>query len=186
MKFRFLWAGAAAALLALAIGCGGSPTSATAQGNFRVMLTDSPFADAKAVLVTFSDLSIHSSGGGWTPVVTTTTTCDLKQLQNAQTLLGSATLQPGHYTQIRVTVATAALSLTTAAPPPACVSVSPTLPGSQSIDVPSGQLIINREFDIPSGSTVTLTLDFKGDQSIIQTGNGAYKMTPVIAAVSVQ
>jgi hypothetical protein len=32
----------------------------------------------------------------------------------------------------------------------------------------------------------TILVDFKGDQSIIQTGNGSYKMSPVISIVSVQ
>jgi hypothetical protein len=34
--------------------------------------------------------------------------------------------------------------------------------------------------------TTTMLLDFNGDQSVRQTGNGQYMMTPVIAVVSVQ
>lgn len=185
MRVRFVWAGAAAVLLALVIACGG-PTKATANGNFRVMLKDSPFSDAKAVLVTFSEVSVHASGGGWTTVVSASRTCDLKQLLTAQEVLGTAQLEPGHYTQVRVTVTGATLNFDSAAPSPACVDGTTTLAGSKTIDVPSGQLIFPGVFDIAEGATLTMTLDFDGDKSITLTGNGKYIMTPVIAVVSVQ
>ena len=55
-----------------------------------------------------------------------------------------------------------------------------------SVDVPSGTLKLNREFDVPAGGATTILLDFDGDKSVHQTGNGKYKMTPVIGVVSVQ
>jgi hypothetical protein len=192
MKARLFWAGAAAALVALAIGCGGSPTSATQNGNFRVMLTDTPFSDAKAVLVTFSDVSMHASGGGWTTVPFSgggsSRTCDLKQLQNhAQDVLGVGTLPAGHYTQVRVTVTRAALYFDTSAPAPACApSIAAPSGRSVTLNVPSGQIILNREFDVVATNTGTMVLDFNGDQSINQLGNGLYQIAPVIAVVSVQ
>lgn len=192
MKVRFVWAGAAAVLIAAAIGCGSNPTSATQSGNFSVMLTDTPFGDAKAVLVTFSDVSVHASGGGWTTVPFSgggsTRTCDLKQLQNnAQDVLGIGTLAAGHYTQVRVTVTGAALYFDNAAAPGACAA-SITAPAGRSVSltIPSGQIILNREFDISATSTGKMVLDFNGDQSINQTGNGNYMMSPVITIVSVQ
>ncbi len=185
MKSRFLCASVAAALIAMAIGCGG-PTNATPSGNFRVMLKDTPFGDAKAVLVTFSDVSVHASGGAWTTVLTTPRTCDLKQLQNAQDVLGATTLTAGHYTQVRLTVSSAALYWQNAAPAGACAA-SITVGGDYStIEVPPGQLILNRPFDVGSAGTITMLIDFDGDKSINQTGNGAYMMQPVISVVSVQ
>lgn len=189
MKLRFLGA-AAAALVALAIGCGGSPTAPTSS-NFRVMLTDTPFGDAKAVLITFSDVGVHASGGGWTTIPfgggATSRTCDLKQLQTAQDVLGVATLPAGHYTQARVTVTRVALYFDYPATAGPC---APTLAApsgrSVSVNVPSGQLILNREFDVTSGNTASMVLDFNGDQSIIQTGNGTYQISPVITVVSVR
>jgi len=38
-----------------------------------------------------------------------------------------------------------------------------------------------------TGTTTTrILLDFNGDSSVVATGNGAYRMTPVISVVSVQ
>ncbi len=191
MRCRFFRAGAAAVLLALAIACGGSPTSATLSGNFRVMLTDSPFSDAKAVLVTFSEVSVHASGGGWTTIPfgggAASRTCDLKQLQGPQDVLGTGTLPAGHYTQVRLTVTSATIYFDTAAPAGACAATIGA-PGGRNatLNIPSGQVILNREFDISGSNTATMVLDFNGDQSINQTGNGTYQMSPVISVVSVQ
>jgi len=190
MKFRFLSASLAAALLALAIACGGSPTSATQSGSLSIMLKDSPFSDARAVLITFSEISVHSSGGGWTTLAfsggATSRTCDLKQLTSAQDVLGTGPLPAGHYTQVRVTVTSAVLYFDNPATTGPCAATIATPAGrSASIDIPPAQIVLNREFDLPVNATTSILLDFDGDKSIIQTGNGTYKMSPVISIVTV-
>ena len=190
MKSRFLSASVAAALLALAIACGGSPTSATQSGSLSIMLKDSPFSDARAVLVTFSEISVHSSGGGWTTLAfsggATSRTCDLKQLTSAQDVLGTGPLPAGHYTQVRVTVTSAVLYFDNPATTGPCAATIATPAGrSASIDIPPAQIVLNREFDLPVNATTSILLDFDGDKSIIQTGNGTYKMSPVISIVTV-
>ena len=187
-----LCAGSVAALAALGIACGGNPTSATQNGNFRVMLTDTPFSDAKALLVTFSDVAVHASGGEWTTVPFSgggsSRTCDLKQLQNnAQDVLGIGTIPAGHYTQVRVTVTRAALYFDAAAQAPACApSIAAPSGRAVTLNIPSGQIILNHEFDVIATNSGTMVLDFKADQSIVQTGNGTYQISPVIAVVSFQ
>jgi hypothetical protein len=52
------------------------------------------------------------------------------------------------------------------------------------MDIPSGDVRLNREFDVPPVTTVTL--DFDGEHSITQTGSGRFVMTPVITVVGVQ
>jgi len=190
MKSRFLWASAVAALVALAVGCG-SPTSATPTGSLSVMLKDTPFGDAKALLVTFSEVSVHSSGGGWTTLTfsggATTRSCDLKQLTSAQDVLGTGSLPAGHYTQVRLTITSAVLYFDNPATPPPCApSIAAPAGKSASIDIPPGEIILNREFEISAGNTAIMLLDFDGDKSVIQTGSGSYKMSPVISIVSVQ
>ena len=190
MKFRFLSASVAAALLALAIACGGSPTSATQSGSLSIMLKDSPFSDARALLVTFSEVSVHSSGGGWTTLAfsggATSRTCDLKQLTSAQDVLGTGPLPAGHYTQLRVTVTSAVLYFDNPATTGPCAATIATPAGrSASIDIPPAQIVLNREFDLPVNATTSILLDFDGDKSIIPTGNGTYKMSPVISIVTV-
>ena len=183
-------------LAALVVGCGGgsnpNPSGpSSAGGTLNVMLRDSPFADAKALLVTFSDVSVHSSGGDFVRVPfsggATSRTCDLKKLSSASDVLGTGSLNPGHYTQIRLTVNKAVLYFSNASTGLACATSLPTPAGdSADVTIPSGELKLNQEFDISSTSATTILLDFDGDQSVRALGNGNYLMSPVISVVSVQ
>jgi hypothetical protein len=179
-----------------AAGCGGSPTSpSSSSGTLRVMLTDSPFTDAKSLLVTFSEVSVHRSDqpddSGWTKLTfnnsASSRTCDLKKLQAAQDVLGTGSPAAGHYTQIRLTVSSAKLFFDNAASGNAC-DATIAAPSGRSTDVtiPSGEVKLNREFDVSSSGATTITLDFDGDRSIRETGNGQFMMSPVITVVSVQ
>jgi hypothetical protein len=155
------------------------------------MLRDSPFTDAQAVLVTFSDVSVHSSGGDFVRLPfdggASTRTCDLKKLSGATDVLGTGALTPGHYTQIRLTVTKATLYFSNPSAGLACATSLPTPAGdSADVTIPSGELILNQEFDLSSTASTTITLDFDGDQSIQALGNGGFTMSPVISVVSVQ
>ena len=48
--------------------CGGSPSNPSGTGTLNVRLTDSPFSDAGAVLVTFRGVRAHRSESDWAPV----------------------------------------------------------------------------------------------------------------------
>jgi PKD repeat protein len=56
---------------------------------------------------------------------------------------------------------------------------------SAAVNVNSGDVKLNREFDVTSSGATTILVDFNGDQSVKQEGNGSYSMSPVIAVVSV-
>jgi hypothetical protein len=184
----------AVALSAAACGSVSStlPTSpSTAAGALNVVLKDSPFTDAKALLVTFSTVSVHLTGGDFLtlPFVsgTSSRTCDLKKLTSAQDVLGTGPATPGHYTQIRLVVSSATVYLDNTSTGAPCASMIAAPAGrSAAVAVPSGDLRLNREFDVTSTTATTILLDFDGDQSVTQTGNGDYMMTPVITVVSVQ
>lgn len=157
----------------------------------NVSLTDSPFSDAKALLVTFSDVSAHRAGADFMtlPFVgsASSRTCDLKKLTTAQDVLGTGPLPTGHYTQLRLVVASAAIYFENPSSGPACAASMAAPAGrSVAVDIPSGELRLNREFDLTSTNATTILLDFDGDQSVRETGNGRYMMAPVIAVVSVQ
>ncbi len=179
--------------MAGAIGCGGSPSGPSGSGSLRVMLKDSPFHDASAVLVTFNEVSVHQdTDADFTPLKfaadATSRTCDLLRLQkdNAQDVLGIGTLDAGHYTQVRLEVAEANLYLGAPSTGDACgPGLIPPAGTPIPLTIPSGEVKLNREFDVPEGGTTLMSLDFDGDHSIIQTGNGSYMMKPVIAIVSV-
>src|SRR5215470_502843 len=82
--------------------------SSSAMGSLSIRLTDSPFSDAKALLVLFSDVSVHQADpGDWKTIPFasgSSRTCDLKKLQGPTDLLGIGSLPAGKYTQIRLTV----------------------------------------------------------------------------------
>jgi hypothetical protein len=51
--------------------------------------------------------------------------------------------------------------------------------------IPSGEVKLNRGFKLTTEATTTMVLDFDGDRSIHQTGNGVYMMSPVIGITRV-
>ena len=170
---------------------GNSPTSPSAGTSFRLMLRDAPFADAKAVLVTFSEVTAHrASEGDFTRLPfgasATSRTCDLKKLQTTQDVLGVGALPEGHYAQIRLVVSSATLYFDNAASGDACAATIAAPAGRNApLEIPSGEVKLNRQFTVPASGSTTMLLDFDGDRSIRETGNGRYMMTPVIAVVSV-
>ena len=172
----------------------GGGTSSTSSVSIR--LTDSPFSDAKALLVTFSDVSVHSADpGDWKTIPFasgTSRTCDLKKLNGATDVLGVGSLPAGKYTQIRLNVTSAALYFDNpSATGPCAPQIAAPLGKSAPVDIPSGEVKLNNEFTLTAAAT-TITLDFDGDQSVRQTGSGngngntKYMMVPVIRVVSVQ
>ncbi len=173
-----------------------NPSNPVTTSSLTLMLKDSPFSDAKALLVTFSEVSVHASGGDWVTVpfaAGTSRTCDLKKLETAQDVLGVGSLPAGHYTQLRLVVSSAAIYFQNASSGAACApSIAAPAGTMASVDVPSGELKLNREFDLASSGGTKILLDFDGDRSVRQTGNAnapsgvRYMMTPVISVVSVE
>jgi hypothetical protein len=185
----------AASACALSLGCGDSDTGPSGTtGTMRMMLKDSPFTDAKSLLVTFSEVDAHKSDtadSSWAKIpfaaAATARTCDLKKLQTAQDVLGTGPLATGHYTQVRLIVSSAAVYFDNAATGDACAPTIAAPAGrTASVTIPSGEVKLNREFDVSSGTTTTMLLDFDGDRSVRETGNGQFMMSPVISVVSVQ
>jgi hypothetical protein len=191
MRIRPWWFLAGLAVASMA--CSSSSTSPSSASVLNVMMKDAPFSDAKALLVTFSEVSAHASGGDWktlpfagTPAPTTRT-CDLKKLETAQDILGTGTLAAGHYTQVRLMVSSATIYFDNPSSGPACATtIAAPLGNFAQVTIPSGEVKLNREFDVPTAGATTMLLDFNGDQSVNLTGSGSYMMSPVIAVVSVQ
>lgn len=187
------WTPVLALTVALTVfACSGSPTGPTGgAGTLTVMLKDSPFSDAKSLLVTFSEVSAHRAEGEWTTLpfsgAATRRTCDLKKLTDAQDVLGTGPLAPGHYTMLRLVVSSASLYFDNAASGPACApTVAAPAGRSAAVEIPSGEVKLNREFELTSTTASTILLDFDGDRSVRETGNGRYMMSPVIGIVSVK
>jgi len=188
-------------------GSGSGSSSNATTASLAINLTDSPFSDAKALLVTFSGVSVHSADGdAWQtiPFVSgSSRTCDLKKLNGPTDVLGVGSLPTGKYTQVRLMVSSAALYFDAASAGSACASsIAPPSGANAPVEIPSGEVKLNHEFTV-TGTGSTMLLDFDGDQSVRQTGSGnsngngngrggagtsnsKYMMTPVIRVVSVQ
>jgi hypothetical protein len=176
-------------VLLLGSACSG-PSGQT--GSLTVNLKDGPYADAQSMLVTFSGVSAHHADEEWQTLAfaggATSLTCDLKKLVNVFDVLGTGQLLAGHYTQIRVVVQSAALysSPTPAADPACAASITPPAGLIGSVEIPSGEVKLNRQFTIPEGGATKILIDFDGDRSVNALGNGRFSMSPVISIVSVE
>ena len=176
------------------IACGGdSVTSPSGTGRMSLMIKDSPYSDAKALLVTFSEVTAHRDGeGGFTKLpfgdtTATSRTCDLKKLVDRQDMLGVGAIPEGHYTMVRLIVSSATLYFDNPSDGPACANaITAPLGRSANVEIPSGEVKLNRQFEVPEGGVTTMLIDFDGDRSVVETGNGRFRMTPVIGVVSVQ
>jgi hypothetical protein len=111
----------------------------------------------------------------------------LKKLVDRQDLLGVGSLPEGHYTQVRVVVSSATLYFDNPSDGPPCATRIPIPAGrSANVEVPSGEVKLNRGFDVSESGATTMLIDFDGDRSVVEMGNGRFRMTPVIGVVSVE
>jgi hypothetical protein len=183
--------------ISMAVACGGSPSGPSGSGTLRVMLTDSPFGDASALHVTFSEVQAHRADGGWLTVpfagtpAAASRTCNLKKLEGPQDVLGVASLTAGTYTELRLVVSSATIYFGgQATGEAACLSTLAAPTGtdvtSEALEVPSGEVKLIQGFELAADSSATIELDFDGEQSVRQTGNGRYRMTPVIKILSIK
>jgi hypothetical protein len=174
-----------------AAACDDSPSSPSGRSaNFNLRLTDSPFSDARAVLVTFSEVTAHRSDSDWTTVPfaggATSRTCDLKKLENSEDVLGTGPLPAGAYTQVRLVVQSARIYFDNPSAGTPCASTIAAPAGmAADLRIPSGEVKLNRGFTLTAESSTTMLVDFDGDRSIHQTGNGTYMMSPVIGIARV-
>jgi hypothetical protein len=155
--------------LALIAGCSDSPSS-SGTGRLKVYLTDSP-ADFDEVNIKVDRVEVHSTGSdslsGWAVVNADTATYDLLILRNgANALLGDQMLPAGKYTQIRLFIGDSSNVLVDGV--------------RYDLEIPSNVVKLNHNFDIIEGVLYELTLDFDAARSIVLTGNGRYKLQPVI------
>jgi hypothetical protein len=182
-----------------ALACSGSPTDPSRSGNLRLMITDAPFDDASALHVTFTEVKAHreDGAGGWLTVpfagspAATTRTCNLKKLDGPFDILGAASLDAGQYTQLRLVVDSATIFFGGAVTgEPACATALAAPGGSgvtsSRLEIPSGEVKLIQPFALTTNGTTTIELDFDGGQSVHQTGNGRYMMSPVIRVLSVR
>jgi hypothetical protein len=150
-------------------GCGGSG-GGSGTGTLSVRLADASDPTITSVNVTIDRVEAHVDGQ-WVPITTTPQTFNLYDLIENDTLLGSANLPAGSYTQIRLFPSAAEIT---------------DADGTHEVNIPSGdqtgvKVLVN--YNISSNDITTVLLDFNVDKSFNKTGAGQYQMQPVIKGV---
>ena len=181
-------------------GSGGDGGGSTAQpGTVSVSMTDAPSCGYDQVNITVSKVRIHQSdsasgnGAGWTDItLNPARTINLLDLNDpteqnlALENLGVTSLEAGHYTQLRLV-----LDKNNGNQPSANWIVlegkDPNNPNNKiPLDTPSAiqtGIKLIHQFTVNSGQRVDLLLDFDACHSIVKTGNGTYKLKPVIKVI---
>lgn len=199
---RFALAGTALAAAAALVACGGggssgsgtTPTPTPSNGTLAVALTDAPACGFDAVNVTVSKVRVNQSAnasdtdGGWTDItLAAPRKINLLNLSNGVLeALGTATLAPGKYTQVRLLLDpnTGAGMANTVIP-----TAVPGAPGSgaeQTLETPSALqtgIKIVADVDVAAGQRSDLVLDFDACKSVLARGNGKYALKPVVKAM---
>lgn len=164
--------------IVLSVGISGFLSGCISEGKGTLILqiTDAPGdLNITEALVTISQIRVHFAGindsnisGEWITVVDESQTFDLITLINATDFLGETNLSAGWYTQIRLHVDQALL----------------TIDGEQhDMKIPSKTVKLIKPWKIDDNETLILTLDFDVQKSVHQTGNGKYIFRPTIKVI---
>jgi hypothetical protein len=144
-------------------------------GTLKVSLIDAPAA-YDAVNIVIDSVQAHISNAadeksGWYTLNNTRASYNLLTLTNgASTVIGSAVLSVGTYSQIRLVLGT---------------GCSVTVDGVvQPLVVSSNEIKLNVHASIEPDMTYELILDFDANKSIRLSGNNTYRLSPVIRTVA--
>ncbi len=163
-------------------GCSDTTEPATSgNGSIRISMIDAP-GDYDAVNVEVIRVEVHrgeesdgdkDDGSGWHTIEVDTTYVDLLTLTDGNSaVLADSTLPSGYYTQVRLILGDGNNVVVDSV--------------THDLEVPSSAntgLKLNHPFTIDAGATYEVTLDFDADKSVHMTGNGQYKMKPVIRII---
>lgn len=161
---------------AFVISCTDSTSPETGLGELKLTMVDAP-AGYDNVNIVVTRVEVHKTdadeNSGWYIINDISATYDLLALRNgASDILGSAQLDAGHYSQIRLFIGNGSN----------VVVDGITYP----LGIPSGEqsgIKLNRAFEIQPDLLYELILDFDAGRSIVLTGNGQYILKPVIRVV---
>lgn len=146
-------------------------------GRVKIYMVDSP-ADYDEVNIVVERVEVHKAENGeegeWIIVNNETKIYNLLELRNgASAILCDYSLSAGHYTQIRLIIGTGSNVVINGVP--------------YELEVPSGAqtgLKLIHGFDIQTGITYELLLDFDANKSIVVTGNGRYLLKPTVRVIA--
>lgn len=189
-------------LAALVAGC----TAPGGEGSASIYVKDAPTDEFDEIHVVFTQVAVHAAGSsdddnavddsdgnetddapdgnetdddqgegnktsGWKVLFSDASGVDIDLLNVTGTraaFLGESELPAGKYTQLRVTV----------------TEVYGIQNGTRvPITLSSGTLKLNHPFEVEADAETRLVLDFDLDKSLRQSGNGSWRMTPVVGSI---
>jgi len=156
----------------------------TGKGTLKIYLTDAP-GDYEEVNINISRIEGHiavEDEEGYWEILKEWKPDDMEvnliELEDVSILLGSLQLAPNKYTQLRIFLKEDA-SLVLEGEGGLLVTEPLEIPSSANTGIK-----LNHPFEIIEGMITKLTIDFDAEKSVIKTGNGKYKMKPVIGLSS--
>ena len=153
----------------------GSSTTPTKFANLKIYLTDAPANVYQQVNVEVLQVEIHSTGGGWQtlPILNPAVYNLLDYTNGLDTLILNDSLPVGKISQIRLILGSNNTIMVD----------SVVYPLSTPSAEQSG-LKLQIHQDLEANITYAITLDFDVAKSVHKTGNGTYKLKPVIRTIT--
>ncbi len=180
MFYKKLFSIACTLAVVLFTGCDTTGSNGN-MGILTIEMTDAPIDSADAVNVVIKRVEVNNEkdSKGWIVINNPNKTYNLLELVNGATaVLGSATLEPGTYNQIRLVLAQDGHSVVIDG-------------GVYAMIVPSGAqtgVKLNINAEIKPGIEYTILLDFDASRSVVVTGRNnpavEYLLKPVIRATN--
>ncbi|MFH1210458.1 MAG: DUF4382 domain-containing protein [archaeon] len=179
MKMKILSLALLAVAVLLISGCGQTQTTPK-MGTLVMQITDAPPEELsiEKAEVTISNVEVHlaaegedenaTTEAGWSTVVSEPKTYDLIAIKDVNEVLGQKVLAAGRYTQVRLNV------------DKATVTINST---QYDLEVPSDKIKLVKGFTIEDNKTTTITLDFDAQESIKAIGNDKYILRPTVKIV---
>jgi hypothetical protein len=158
------------ALLAFALFTGCQKDDSHPTSTLVISLTDAP-ASYTEVNVEVVDIEINCEGNGWIHVPVTDSIYNLLALGNHPAFLANAVLPSGTISQVRLILGTHNT----------VVVGADTFPLLLSSEDETG-LKLNIHKNIVGGAAYDLLIDFDAEQSVVEEGNGSYRLKPVLTA----
>ena len=160
-----------------------SEETTTTLGSLTIKMKDKPVTDADQVWVTISNIVVHMADPDeFIEVYSGLQDFDLLELKNNPVPIATATLEAGHYNQIRMDVVEGWIIFLEDNGEGTPVEVR------SDLKIPSNEIKIPVQFYIEAGGETELILDFDAEKSIKVTQHGkkdSYKLRPVIKVVGV-
>lgn len=187
MKIKLSFTVAGIIILVVLVGLAFYLQPAVGQGTLVLKITDKiELTNVTSIDITISKVEVHKAGidetvnetnetietnetttAGWETVVDENKSFDLIAITGVEEFLGEKTLPTGKYTQIRLEISDAK------------ITVEDT---QHDLKIPSKKFKLIHPFDIEVNKTTTLVLDFDASKSVVKAGQ-KYILKPVIKII---